>query len=178
MVGSEKPGATAGQRHPGAFDADVNRLRRQRPHDIGEQPTRYQNASRRGYFSCDLDFCGNLVVESRDGQPVIGSGEQHPPCQHGHRRPRREIAGNPGDRIGEVFAGQSKFQIRETCRRHVHSVPSMHTPPTKALPAVSRCRMPRRPDALRRPQRLSMNHRRAFGPPNLKANRSGRHLGG
>ena len=105
-----EPGTAAGQRHPGALDADVDRLGRQRPGDVGQQPTGHQNASRRSDFGRNLHFGRHLVVESGDRQTVVGTGEQHT-GQHRHRRPGRQVACHPGHRVGEVFAHQPELQV-------------------------------------------------------------------
>ena len=68
--------AAAVQQHPGAFHADIHRFGRKRPCDIRQQPPGHQNASRRSYLGCNLYFGRNLVVESRDGQAILGTGQQ------------------------------------------------------------------------------------------------------
>ena len=92
----------------------------------------HQNASGRSDFGSNLHLGRHFVVESRDRQPLVGAGQQHA-GQHGHRRPGRQISGNPRDRIGEVFAYQAEFQIGETNVVVATSIASLRSPPQQAL---------------------------------------------
>ena len=120
--------AAAVQQHPRAFHADIHRFGRKRPCDVRQQPSGHQNASRRSYLGCNLYFGRHFVVESRDGQAIVGTCQQHA-GEHRNRRPGRQVTSHPGHRVGEVFAHEPALQIGETNRRcrHVHSVPSINS---------------------------------------------------
>ena len=98
--------AAAGQRHAGALDADVDRLGRQRPGDVRQQPSGYQNASRRSDFGRNLNLGRDFVVESGDRQTVVGAGEQ------AHRPAPARSAGWAGLRATQATASAKSSRTR------------------------------------------------------------------
>ena len=157
-------GATAAQRHPGALDADVHRLGRQRPGDVGQQPARIPKRFPEKRFQ--RRRAPRPRPRSRNPEMVRPSSEpvSSTPASTGTVGRVGRIAGDPCHGIGEVLANQAKLQIGQTNRRrrHVHSVPSIKPIQQALSSGFATLIAIGGHAAMRRPYRLSKNHRRAF----------------
>ena len=90
-----------------AVDHEVDRLGRQRPGDVGQQPPGDQHPAGVADGRVELDPGRGLVVEPGDGQPVAGrpaGGFDEDAAQNRNRGPRGQAARHPRGRIGQDVA--------------------------------------------------------------------------
>ena len=96
-----EPGVAADQRGAGTLDRDVDRVRREGPGDVGEEPARDQRAAAVADHRRDLDPGRDLVVEPRHRQRAVVRRIQQDAAEHGHRGPAGQAARDEGHRVGE-----------------------------------------------------------------------------